>query len=96
MVSKTVRLPEELVAYIESMPGDNFTSKLVGLLYNLQIGVDDCVNHITYLDKSIREKQLLLCDLSDVVSSGRRIEELYLEIIDIMNARIARYGVTDS
>ncbi|MCM1305424.1 MAG: hypothetical protein NC306_15165 [Butyrivibrio sp.] len=40
LVPKSVRLPQELVEYVEGMPGKNFSQKLVGLLSDVRAGED--------------------------------------------------------
>lgn len=40
-ISKTVRMPSDLVDFIESCPfGDNFSQKLLGILYDYRDGDD--------------------------------------------------------
>lgn len=73
-MSKSVRLPEHLVSFIERQPpkdGD-FTSKLVGLLTECAEGEEKRKKNIAYYDELIKRRQKEVTAYNDLLSSVRR------------------------
>lgn len=76
-VSKSVRLPEELVEFVEALPGDNFTVKLVGLLEDLISGKDKRLQELQYLDERITKSRKQLRTHFQIVDGVHRLEGIY-------------------
>lgn len=80
-VSKTVRIPEELVAFVEARPGDTFTEKLVGLLDDLANGNDKRLADLQYLDKVIEGRKDVFASYWNLVDRVRGFEHLYRQLL---------------
>lgn len=81
---KTVRLPEEVVAEIETWPGDNFTEKLVMLVRCVAIERDRLTEELQQLRD---RKQTLITDVADLERSAdklRAINRSFSEIYTLM------------
>ena len=57
LVSKSVRLPESLIEYIELQEGGSFSSKLVHYLMECRSGEAERRKNLEFYDKMIAERQ---------------------------------------
>jgi hypothetical protein len=64
-VSKTVRLPPELVSYVDSQEGNNFSSKLISVLEEYKSGEQIRSSSISYYDRAISERRKKLNEVTD-------------------------------
>ncbi len=69
-VKKSIRLPAELVEYIENCDGKNFNSKLVSILNEFRDG-DECrTRRIAEYDNLIQERRIRLSELNKKVNGA--------------------------
>ena len=64
-LQKTVRLPSELVDYVESQEGRDFSKKLVALIVDVREGDARRKKHLEFYDKLIQERKDKLRELTD-------------------------------
>lgn len=83
-VSKTVRIPEELVAFVEARPGDTFTEKLVGLLDDLANGEDKRLDDLAFLDKQIEDRRAKLSGYWELVAKVNNLEHTYRLLLNAL------------
>ena len=77
-ISKSVRFPEHLVAFIDRQPpkdGD-FTSKLIGLLEECSQGEEKRKQNIAYYDALIKRRQTEVTAYNDLLSNIRRFRQV--------------------
>lgn len=65
LISKTVRIPDDVVAYIETQPGDTFSRKLLGILEEYRFGEDN--------------RRRRIADYEDLLENQRRKLRVYSE-----------------
>jgi len=64
-ISKTVRLPADLVNYIDQQEGSNFSQKLVGILVDYQKGDKIRKDTLAYYNRAVSERRQSLKDVTD-------------------------------
>lgn len=89
LTSKSIRLEERFVEFIENQPGKNFTVKLSGILDEYIRGEEKRKEDIKYYDQMIlrRRKELqqytgLEMLLAKVRTNAMRIEHMFSEIME--------------
>ncbi len=65
LISKSLRLPSDVVDYVEQQPGDNFTSKLVTLLREVRDGDQQRAENLAWYESTLKERYQKLEDLND-------------------------------
>lgn len=73
LVSRTVRFPEDIIAYIDAQEGTNFSKKLVGILYEYKDGDALRAERMARYDRYIGEQRELLQGLTDRACDVSRI-----------------------
>ncbi len=73
LVSKTVRLPEDLVKYVESQYGDCFAKKLVHILEEHRAGEKRRQEILREYDRQVEEKRKLLGKYADEIRAASNI-----------------------
>lgn len=53
LVTKSMRLPPDIVEYVEQQPGDTFTSKLVTLLREVRDGDQERAENLAWYESTI-------------------------------------------
>ena len=84
MYSKSVRFPEDLAAFVEQQPGEDFSKKLVGVLREYRDGNERRQADIRFYDAQIAQRRAKLRELTDKINSTsmiyRRVEALVNEV----------------
>ena len=65
LISKSIRLPSDVVDYVEQQPGDTFTSKLVTLLREVRDGDQQRAENLAWYESTLKEKWQKLEELND-------------------------------
>ena len=65
LISKSLRLPSDVVDYVEQQPGDTFTSKLVTLLREVRDGDQERAENLAWYESTLKERYQKLEDLND-------------------------------
>ncbi len=69
-IQKSLRLPVDIVNYIELQPGDSFSNKLVNLLYDIMNGDEMRQGTIEKYDEMIQERRIRLVELNKKVNGA--------------------------
>lgn len=65
LISKSLRLPSDVVDYVEQQPGDTFTSRLVTLLREVRDGDQQRAENLAWYESTLKEKWQKLEELND-------------------------------
>lgn len=65
LISKSLRLPSDVVDYVEQQPGDTFTFKLVTLLREVRDGDQQRAENLAWYESTLKERYQKLEDLND-------------------------------
>lgn len=65
LVTKSMRLPSDIVEYIEQQEGDTFTSKLVTLLREVRDGDQERAENLAWYESTLKERYKKLEELDD-------------------------------
>lgn len=65
LVTKSMRLPSDIVEYIEQQEGDTFTSKLVTLLREVRDGDQERAENLACYESTLKERYKKLEELDD-------------------------------
>ena len=84
-VSKSIRLPEYLVEYVEAQPGKDFTSKLFTLLEDCRIGEKKRQEEKTYYERLIDERRKELRGYNDILMTVAKLRRDVLTIERILS-----------
>ena len=60
-----MRLPPDIVEYVEQQPGDTFTSKLVTLLREVRDGDQERAENLAWYESTLKERYKKLEELND-------------------------------
>lgn len=69
-IQKSIKIPSDIVAYIELQDGDTFTEKFVNLLYEVIDGEDKRKCMIEEYDRLIQERRIRLANLNQKVNDA--------------------------
>lgn len=87
-VSKTIRLPVELVEYVELQDGKNFSAKLISLLDDVRNGDANRRATIAEYDDLIRDRRQKLREISDSMYNAtlvtQKLEQFWKSIQSIV------------
>lgn len=90
LVQKSVRMPGELVEFVNSQPGNDFTSRLVRLLAEYKSGDQERRLMLQRYDEQIAERRERLDSLMDSINRvtlvSRRVEAVINEV-ELMEQR---------
>lgn len=70
LIQKSVRLPADIVEYIEAQEGKGFTDKMTNLLYEVMNGDERRRELIEEYDRLIQERRIRLGELSNKVNGA--------------------------
>lgn len=88
-VSKTIRLPVELVEYVELQDGKNFSAKLISLLDDVRNGDANRRATIAEYDDLIRDRRQKLREISDSMYNAtlvtQKLEQFWKSIQSIVD-----------
>lgn len=88
LVSKSVRIPEELVEFVETRPGETFTEKLVGLLDDLATGKDKRLADLERLDGYIAGRRAALDSYWRLCHSANTLEVRYRSLVTALEKEL--------
>lgn len=69
-IRKSVRIPSDLVEYVEFQDGKDFTDKLINLLYEVKDGEEKRKHIIEQYDSIIEQRQKQMYDLNRKVNEA--------------------------
>lgn len=73
----SVRIPEDLAAYVELQEGDDFTKKLIGILREYASGEEDRKLQLESYDECVKQREEQLERLSvDIFDAGSILQNL--------------------
>jgi antitoxin component of MazEF toxin-antitoxin module len=88
-VSKSVRLPLELVEYVELQEGKTFSAKLISLLEDIHSGDARRRKTLTEYDRQIEERSQKLTEISHNMYNAmlvtQKLEQFYRSISSIVD-----------
>lgn len=86
LVPKSVRLPQDIVDFVEQQPGGDFSKKLVGILKEYRSGDEERQNIIKHFDQVIEERRNTYSELVQQVNKltivKRRVDDL-AKVVDV-------------
>lgn len=86
LISKSVRLPQELVDYVMQQPGNDFSKKLVGILYEYWKGDEQRQLNLQRYDENIAARRSQYCELVAQINKltvvKRRVDDL-AKVVDV-------------
>lgn len=65
LVTKSMRLPPDIVEYIEQQEGDTFTAKFIDLVYEIMNGDKQRAENLAWYESTLKERYQKLEDLND-------------------------------
>lgn len=84
MVQKSVRLPQDLIDFVEQQPGKDFSKKLLGILTECRDGALERQLMLQRYDEQIAERRNRLDTLMQKINSlsmiSRRVDALISEV----------------
>lgn len=81
LIQKSVRLPTEVINFIEEQPGNNFSSKLLNLINEFITGDSDRCRSMKYSRKELERLQKELNGFYDLVRSSRNLSNTYEHLL---------------
>lgn len=91
-LQKTVRLPAELVDYVESQEGRDFSKKLVTLLNDIREGDDNRCRVIAHYNKVVAERSQQLRMISRTLNDAQVVTQRLEYFADSVDNILERYG----
>ena len=80
LVPKSVRLPQEIVDFVEQQPGADFSKKLVAILYDYWKGDEQRKLNLQRYDENIAARRSQYCELVAQINKltivKRRVDDL--------------------
>lgn len=90
LVSRTVRFPEDIIAYIDAQEGTNFSKKLISLIHEHKDGDAERAGRMAQYDRYIAGQQERLQDLvertGDVQQVCRELESISRQVRRILDS----------
>lgn len=65
LVTKSMRLPPDIVEYIEQQEGDTFTAKFIDLVYEIMNGDKQRAENLAWYESTLKERYKKLEELND-------------------------------
>ena len=73
LVTKSMRLPPDIVEYVEQQPGDTFTSKLVTLLREVRDGDQERAEHLAWYESTIEANRQKIAKQNQEIYQIQRV-----------------------
>lgn len=94
-VAKSVRFPGDVVAFVETFPGENFSEQLINLILTYQKELPERMKELERLEKSLRERESQLDQIDkrlhqmneiliDVCKIQPTFEKIRCEVVEIL------------
>ena len=75
LISKSVRIPEDVVAFIETKEGETFSEKLLGIIKDYRQGDADRQRRLQEYDALLESKRKQLQDYSRTAQKAARVTQ---------------------
>lgn len=95
LISKSVRLPSDLVSYIESQPGSTFTDKFIVMMNEVRSGEASRQQKISDLEKIIKDRQRSLNHYDQLMRDCGRVAYHMEHIVNAAIEFDKKYSVSD-
>ncbi len=92
LVPKSVRLPADLVAFVESKKGRTFSQKLIYVLEDYRAGDDIRLEEIEQYDALLERKRAELSGYYDIIAQASRISAACARLIEAGSAMFPEKG----
>lgn len=79
-VAKSVRFPEDVVAFVETFPGENFSEQLINLILTYQKELPERIEKLEQLEKSLRQRE---SQLDTIDNQLRTMNDILLDVCKI-------------
>lgn len=73
LVTKSMRLPSDIVDYVEQQPGDTFTSKLVTLLREVKDGDQQRAENLAWYESTIEVNRQKIAKQNEEIYQIQRV-----------------------
>lgn len=73
LVTKSMRLPSDIVDYVEQQPGDTFTSKLVTLLREVKDGDQQRAENLAWYESTIEANRQKIAKQNEEIYQIQRV-----------------------
>lgn len=73
LVTKSMRLPPDIVEYVEQQPGDTFTSKLVILLREVRDGDQERAENLAWYESTIEANRQKIAKQNQEIYQIQRV-----------------------
>ena len=73
LVTKSMRLPPDIVEYVEQQPGDTFTSKLVTLLREVRDGDQKRAEYLAWYESTIEANRQKIAKQNQEIYQIQRV-----------------------
>ena len=91
LISKTIRIPSDLLEFIETQPGDTFSAKLIGLVNEFRQGDDIRKAKLEAYHHTFERYDRLYCDLihdydlahRSICCINRYLEDVHRQIAQV-------------
>ena len=82
--SKSIRLTDEVLAYIEQAPGDGFNQKFENIILEAKNGEQERKGRLAYYDKLLEERTKQLSDIRNRMESVAKITNILVRNVDTL------------
>lgn len=88
LVQKSVRLPTEVIDYIEQQKGDTFSAKFLNLMQEVMSGNETRQQRIASEERYLAELQDKANRYSSLIRSCSRVTATYEHLVNIINQEL--------
>lgn len=86
--SKSIRLTDEVLAYIEQAPGDGFNQKFENIILEAKNGEQERKRRLAYYDKLLEKRKTQLSEIGNRVESITKITNLICKNVDTLQHEV--------
>lgn len=95
LISKTIRLPSDLLEFIETQPGDTFSAKLIGLVNEFRQGDEIRKVKLKHYNRTIKQYDQLYSKLANAYGVANRSIVNIMVWLDEVQKQIDRVKDSD-
>lgn len=81
LVKKSLRIPGDLVEYVETQPGADFSKKLVSILNEYREGDEERRRNIAAYDKFVAERRAMLMKLAQGINKLSALDRYVKDVL---------------
>lgn len=85
LIKKSIRLPADIVDYVEAQPGRDFTSKLLGLLMECRDTESQRAESLAYYERSIADNTAKIKEQQNTIYGVTRVLVHLQKALDEIN-----------